>query len=123
MRELNGSDIFDVIRIVNLLDLKLDDIFSKFREAADTDIEDEAAVRDRGMNLAKYVFELVMEKAETLQKPVHAFFAKLKGCSVEEIEALPLDQYFGLYTEFAQKKELKGFLQLTSSFSKKATSN
>lgn len=123
MRELNGSDIFDVIRIVKLLDLQLDDIFAKFREAADTDLEDEAAVKERGMTLAKYIFELVVDKAETLQKPVHAFLAKLKGCTVEDIEALPLDKYFGLYTEFAQKKELKGFLQLTSSFSKKATSN
>ena len=120
MRKLQGSDLFDVIKIVKLANLDMDALLEKFTETADTDINDEVAVKTRGMRLAKYVFELVLERAETLQAPVHEFLAKLKGCTKEEIEALPLEEYFGLYKEFAQKEELKGFLSLSLSYSAKA---
>lgn len=122
MRKLQGSDIFDVIKIIKKANINADEIMQKINATADTDINDEKAVKSRGLELAKYVFELVLDRAETLQEPVHSFLAKLKGCDKEDIEALPIDEYFGLYKEFAQKEELKGFLLLTQSFSKKATS-
>ena len=113
LRTLTGGDLFDIIKIVRLLDVNLDD-FGKVvgSEVDSTDVE---AVTNRGKALAKFVFETVLDKAPVIQGPVNTFLAKLTGTSQSEIESLPLYEYFELFGEFFSKPELSDFLNFSSS--------
>ena len=113
MRKLKGGELFDLLRIVEKLDLDLAEIKELLFDNDDNvDVNDDKAVKERGVAIMDYFLKIILSKGETLQGPINELFAKLCNTTVEEIEALDYDVYLKLYSEFYQALDLKAFFAL-----------
>lgn len=113
MRKLKGGELFDLLRIVDKLDLDLTEIKELFFDNDDNvDVNDDKAVKERGVGIMDYFLKIILSKGETLRGPINELFAKLCNTTVEEIEALDYDVYLKLYSEFYQALDLKAFFAL-----------
>lgn len=113
MRKLKGGELFDLLRIVDKLDLDLSEIKELFFDNDDNvDVNDDKSVKERGVAIMDYFLKIILSKGETLRGPINELFAKLCNTTVEEIEALDYDVYLKLYSEFYQALDLKAFFAL-----------
>ena len=113
MRKLKGGELFDLLRIVDKLDLDLTEIKELLFDNDDNvDVNDDKAVKERGVAIMDYFLKIILSKGETLRGPIKELFAKLCNTTVEEIEALDYDVYLKLYSEFYQALDLKAFFAL-----------
>lgn len=113
MRKLKGGELFDLLRIVDKLDLDLSEIKELLFDNDDNvDVSDDKAVKERGVAIMDYFLKIILSKGETLRGPINELFAKLCNTTVEEIEALDYDVYLKLYSEFYQALDLKAFFAL-----------
>lgn len=113
MRKLKGGELFDLLRIVDKLDLDLTEIKELLFDNDDNvDVNDDKAVKERGVAIMDYFLKIILSKGETLRWPINELFAKLCNTTVEEIEALDYDVYLKLYSEFYQALDLKAFFAL-----------
>ncbi|WP_315026344.1 hypothetical protein [Abiotrophia defectiva] len=113
MRKLKGGELFDLLRIVDKLDLDLSEIKELFFDNDDNvDVNDDKAVKERGVAIMDYFLKIILSKGEALRGPINELFAKLCNTTVEEIEALDYDVYLKLYSEFYQALDLKAFFAL-----------
>ena len=113
MRKLKGGELFDLLRIVDKLDLDLTEIKELFFDNDDNvDVNDDKAVKERGVAIMDYFLKIILSNGETLRGPINELFAKLCNTTVEEIEALDYDVYLKLYSEFYQALDLKAFFAL-----------
>ena len=113
MRKLKGGELFDLLRIVDKLDLDLSEIKELLFDNDDNvDVSDDKAVKERGVAIMDYFLKIILSKGEILRGPINELFAKLCNTTVEEIEALDYDVYLKLYSEFYQALDLKAFFAL-----------
>ena len=113
MRKLKGGELFDLLRIVEKLDLDLPEIKELLFDNDDNvDVNDDKAVKERGVAIMDYFLKIILSKGEVLRGPIMELFAKLCNTTVEEIEALDYDVYLKLYSEFYQALDLKAFFAL-----------
>ena len=113
MRKLKGGELFDLLRIVDKLDLDLTEIKELLFDNDDNvDVNDDKAVKERGVAIMDYFLKIILSKGETLRGSINELFAKLCNTTVEEIEALDYDVYLKLYSEFYQALDLKAFFAL-----------
>ena len=113
MRKLKGGELFDLLRIVDKLDLDLSEIKELLFDNDDNvDVNDDKAVKERGVAIMDYFLKIILSKGETLRGPINELFAKLYNTTIEEIEALDYDVYLKLYSEFYQALDLKAFFAL-----------
>lgn len=113
MRKLKGGELFDILRIVEKLDLDLAEIKELLFDNDDNvDVNDDKAVKERGVAIMDYFLKIILSKGETLRVPINELFAKLCNTTVEEIESLDYDVYLKLYSEFYQALDLKAFFAL-----------
>ena len=113
MRKLKGGELFDLLRIVDKLDLDISEIKELLFDNNDNvDVNDDKAVKERGVAIMDYFLKIILSKGETLREPINELFAKLCNATVEEIEALDYDVYLKLYSEFYQALDLKAFFAL-----------
>lgn len=113
MRKLKGGELFDLLRIVDKLDLDLSEIKALLFDNDDNvDVNDDKAVKERGVAIMDYFLKIILSKGETLRGPINELFAKLCNTTVEEIESLDYDVYLKLYSEFYQALDLKAFFAL-----------
>ena len=113
MRKLKGGELFDLLRIVDKLGLDLSEIKELLFDNDDNvDVNDDKAVKERGVASMDYFLKIILSKGETLRGPINELFAKLCHTTVEEIEALDYDVYLKLYSEFYQALDLKAFFAL-----------
>lgn len=113
MRKLKGGELFDLLRIVEKLDLDLAEIKELLFDNDDNvDVNDDKAVKERGVAIMDYFLKIILSKGETLRGPINELFAKLCNTTIEEIEALDYDVYLKLYSEFYQALDLKAFFAL-----------
>lgn len=113
MRKLKGGELFDLLRIVDKLDLDLSEIKELLFDNDDNvDVSDDKAVKERGVAIMDYFLKIILSKGETLRGPINELFAKICNTTVEEIEALDYDVYLKLYSEFYQAMDLKAFFAL-----------
>ena len=113
MRKLKGGELFDLLRIVEKLDLDLSEIKELLFDNDDNvDVNDDKAVKERGVAIMDYFLKIILSKGETLRVPINELFAKLCNTTVEEIESLDYDVYLKLYSEFYQALDLKAFFAL-----------
>ena len=113
MRKLKGGELFDLLRIVDKLDLDLTEIKELLFDNDDNvDVNDDKAVKERGVAIMDYFLKIILSEGETLRGPINELFAKLCNTTVEEIESLDYDVYLKLYSEFYQALDLKAFFAL-----------
>lgn len=113
MRKLKGGELFDLLRIVDKLDLDLAEIKELLFDNDDNiDVNDDKAVKERGVAIMDYFLKIILSKGEVLRGPINELFAKLCNTTIEEIEALDYDVYLKLYSEFYQALDLKAFFAL-----------
>jgi hypothetical protein len=108
---LTTKHLFPFLRLMKALDIKneLKLIVRKNKEDLGelTEEEREALTQEKGIDL---VFAL-LEKMPNAEKEIKSFLALYTDRTVEDIEALPVEEFIALIKQFFKEPVLKSFLQ------------
>lgn len=128
VRSLEVRDIFTIAgmlkkitgerreEIINLIKPLSGDKKDKDRQKQETGEEKEQRTLEAGLNLAFYIFDLLIEYAEGDLKK---WGASLVGKTPEEFDQLPIDTPLTIIESLAESEDLAGFFQKVSGLYRK----
>lgn len=105
LRELRGSDLFKVARIVGKLDIK--DKLSEFTASNSKDTE------EVGTSILGAIYDVVVDRLPEIEKELNAFLAELADVEVSVINELPLKDYLMLFRTLWTDSGLQDFFKST----------
>lgn len=131
LRELNGTDLFPMLKIVGKLDIK-DEVASLFNGSSDAvnipyllDDEGNIKVDENGTKLIDEnllgtratlgALQAVMTNLEVAKSDINTLLARLAQTDPQTIESLGFAEYTELLTSFFKKPELTSFFKSIAS--------
>jgi len=124
-RALNGGDISPMLKIIKKLGLK--DVGAVFMQhglmeskhpTSGGKKQDGDQVEQIGAAVAFELAELIIDALDRVQGDLNTLMASCSNLSVEQINALPLDGYVGMVSDFITKPEMSDCFKAVAKFMK-----
>lgn len=113
MRELNANDLWTVIKITEVIDIK-DDL----KRLVNGDVDISGSAEEIGVGVMVDILMRAVKKSDDVKKLYHSLLADVTGMTADEIGKLSLVDYVELNKAFSEKEDLRDFFGALSSLIK-----
>ena len=119
MRNLQASDIFSVVKILNGIGLKnikeainLDEI-NNLRKGMTEDNED-AVTSQVGVNVVMSIATVILENLPKVENDLYTFVGSVIGVKAKDVAKMDMGEFMDLLIAIIQKEEFKDFFKRAS---------
>ena len=119
LRRLQASDLFAMVRLLNVIgfkELKTVIDFDEIKETQKTitDENRESVWVDIGTKIVTSIIPFIFEKLSVAESEIYSFVGSITGMKVKDVAKMDAIEFIDLLTAIFQKEEFKDFFKRAS---------
>ena len=119
LRRLQATDVRTLSNIISKIGIKefapaltSPEVLNTFKEIAEKDDADQMDMTYAGITASLEVVSIILANYGKCEQDLFAFMGSVAGLSVEQIAALPLDEFAELLIEIVKMQDFKSFFSV-----------